>query len=74
MLIDEDSGFKTAASLGIQTVRSGAVLVMAVGDGLITSAAARKALSIFREERYISASVDRAILKLLRETAEEEHE
>ena len=61
-----------AARLGIQTIRSGAVLVMAVSDGLITSAAAEQALSIFRKERYISASVERAILGLLRKTTPRE--
>jgi predicted nucleic acid-binding protein len=67
LLIDEDSGFKVAARLGIQTVRSGAVLVMAVSGGIISAGAAAHAIAIFRSERYISASVERAILGLLHE-------
>ena len=58
---------KVAARLGIQTVRSGAVLVMAVSGGIITARAAEQALAIFRSERYINASVEHAILDLLHE-------
>ena len=71
MLIDEDRGFRTAARLGIQTIRSGAVLVMAVSAGLLTAAAVEQALATFRSERYISASVERAILDLLHEVTQE---
>jgi predicted nucleic acid-binding protein len=74
LLIDEDIGFKAASRLGIQTVRSGAVLVMAVNGGLISAAAAQGALAIFRSERYISASVERAILDLLGEVKGQERE
>lgn len=74
LLIDEDSGLKTAARLGIQTVRSGALLVMAVSGGIITARSAEQALAIFRSERYISASVEHAILDLLREATSPEAE
>jgi predicted nucleic acid-binding protein len=71
LLIDDDSGFKAAARLGIQTVRSGAVLVMAVEAGLITAKVAEDAVTVFRKERYISTAVERAILDLLHEVARE---
>jgi len=72
LLIDDDSGFKAAARLGIQTVRSGAILVMAVKAGLTTAKAAEDAVTIFRRERYISTSVERAILDLLHEVTRQE--
>jgi len=74
LLVDDDSAFKAAARLGIQTVRTGAVLVMAVKDGLLSAAAARQALSVLRAERYISAAVERAILGLLRRVSSAEPE
>jgi predicted nucleic acid-binding protein len=45
LLIDEDRGFRTAARLGVQTIRSGAVLVMAVSAGLLAAAAVEQALA-----------------------------
>lgn len=70
LLIDDDTGLKTAARFGVQTLRTGALLVMAVEAGLVTATTVEGALSTLRRERYMSAAVERAILALLRETVE----
>lgn len=65
LLIDELRGLRTARTLGLHTIRTGALLVEAVRDGLLDRGSAEVAVALLGKEAYLGARAAREILALL---------
>lgn len=65
LLIDEQSGFQCAQSLGLHTIRTGALLVAAAERGLVGVGTVRQTIGQLRETGYIDQRAEREILSLL---------
>jgi predicted nucleic acid-binding protein len=65
LLLDDRAGLAAARARGLAVLRTGALLVHAVEEKVLTAAEVTTCLATLRAEHYLSAQAERDILKLL---------
>ena len=66
VLMDDRKGLAAARARGVHAIRTGALMVHAVDERILTEPAVVTALSRLRVERYLSAAAEIEILRLLK--------